>query len=90
MRKLASCVKVAVDFVLPESLPQAFKFAQETNHLGETIAVAPADRHSQDKLQAELSMCLAAVHAVELLQTQKVGVQGYRVGSNCWHDKHSL
>ena len=68
-----------MDFVLPESLPQAFKFAQEfrqmakaeateTNHLGETVAIAPADRHSQDKLQAELSMCLAAVHAVELLQ----------------------
>ncbi len=78
-------MKVAVDFILPESLPQAFKFAQEfrqmakaeateTNHLGETVAVAPADRHSQDKLQAELSMCLAAMHAVELLQTQQAAV----------------
>ena len=72
---------MAVDFILPESLPQAFKFAQEfrqmakseateVNQVGETVSVAPGDRHSQDKLQAELSMCLAAVHAVELLHSQ--------------------
>ncbi|KAL0035457.1 hypothetical protein WJX77_006914 [Trebouxia sp. C0004] len=45
--------------------------ATETIDQGVSVAVAPADRHSQDKLQAELSMCLAAVHAEELLQAQE-------------------
>ena len=35
---------------------------------GNRIPVAPKDRQHTDKLQAELSMCLAAKHAVELLQ----------------------
>ena len=48
--------------------------ATDTNHLGQTIALAPADWHSHDKLQAALSMCLAAVHAVELMQIQKAAV----------------
>ena len=75
-----------MDFVLPESLPQAFKFAQEFREMakleatevdeqGEAVRVAPGDRHSQDKLQAELSMCLAAVHAVALLRSQTPSAQ---------------
>lgn len=48
--------------------------ATEVNQAGETVSVAPGDRHSQDKLQAELSMCLAAVHAVELLHSQEAPV----------------
>lgn len=79
VRNLGSCVKVAVDFVLPESLTQAFKFAEEFRVMareeafdkdadGNSIPVHPKDRQHTDKLQAELSMCLAAKSAVELLQ----------------------
>lgn len=79
MRNLASCVKVAVDFVLPESLDQAFKFAQDYGNMGKTEAwetepssgervyVDPVNRQHADKLQAELSMCLAAKHAMDVL-----------------------
>ena len=79
MRNLASCVKVAVDFVLPESLDQAFKFAQDFGKMGKTEAwetqpssgrrvyVDPVNRQHADKLQAELSMCLAAKYAVDVL-----------------------
>lgn len=67
-----------MDFVLPESLDQAFKFAEEfcamgkeeaweTAEDGERVYVQPADRQHTDKLQAELSMCLAAKHAVQVL-----------------------
>lgn len=81
VRNLASCVKVAVDFVLPESLDQAFKFAEEFRTMGKDEAweptsegdwsyVQPSDRTHTDKLQAELSMCLAAKHAVETLSSQ--------------------
>ncbi len=93
VRNLASCVKVAVDFILPESLPQAFKFAQEfremataeateVNEQGDTVKVAPNDRHSQDKLQAELSMCLAAVHAVEILQVPAAALHATEMQQN--------
>lgn len=82
VRNLGSCVKVAVDFVLPESLSQAFKFAEEFRSMaqqeatekdaeGNTVPVAPSDRQHTDKLQAELSMCLAAKHAVEMLQQEQ-------------------
>jgi hypothetical protein len=84
VRNLASCVKVAVDFVLPESLDQAFKFAQEFCTMGkkeawedtpegERVYVQPADRQHTDKLQAELSMCLAAKHAVQVLTGTAAG-----------------
>lgn len=85
VRNLASCVKVAVDFVLPESLDQAFKFAQDFGNMGKTEAwerepssgervyVDPVNRHHADKLQAELSMCLAAKHAVDLLNGNCTG-----------------
>ena len=79
VRNLGSCVKVAVDFVLPESLTQAFKFAEEFRIMakeeafekdadGNSVPVHPKDRQHTDKLQAELSMCLAAKSAVKLLQ----------------------
>ena len=85
VRNLASCVKVAVDFVLPESLDQAFKFAEEFCVMGkeeaweetaegEHVYVQPSDRQHTDKLQAELSMCLAAKHAVEFLSGATSGV----------------
>lgn len=79
MRNLASCVKVAVDFILPESLDQAYKFAEEFRLMGrdeawdpipggaDCLYVQPANRMHTDKLQAQLSMCLAAKHAVEVL-----------------------
>lgn len=84
VRNLASCVKVAVDFVLPESLDQAFKFAQEFCIMGkkeawedtpegERVYIQPADRQHTDKLQAELSMCLAAKHAVQVLTGTAAG-----------------
>ena len=38
VRNLASCVKVAVDFVLPESLPQAFKIAEDFPPAGQAGA----------------------------------------------------
>ena len=38
VRNLASCVKVAVDFVLPESLDQAFKFAKDFANMGKSEA----------------------------------------------------
>lgn len=82
VRNLGSCVKVAVDFVLPESLNQAFRFAEEFCTMakqegfekdadGNSVPVAPKDRQHTDKLQAELSMCLAAKHAVDMLQQQQ-------------------
>ena len=86
MRNLASCVKVAVDFVLPESLDQAFKFAQDFGNMGKTEAwesepssgervyVDPVNRQHADKLQAELSMCLAAKHAVDILSGKVIGM----------------
>ena len=86
VRNLASCVKVAVDFVLPESLDQAFKFAQDFGNMGkdeaweidtatgERVYVDPVNRQHADKLQAELSMCLAAKHAVELLNGTVTGL----------------
>ncbi len=84
VRNLASCVKVAVDFVLPESLDQAFKFAEEFCTMGkeeawedtpegERVYIQPADRQHTDKLQAELSMCLAAKHAVQVLAGTATG-----------------
>ncbi|KAL0045073.1 hypothetical protein WJX82_007369 [Trebouxia sp. C0006] len=84
VRNLASCVKVAVDFVLPESLDQAFRFAQEFCTMGreeawedtsgvERVYIQPADRQHTDKLQAELSMCLAAKHAVQVLAGTAAG-----------------
>jgi hypothetical protein len=84
VRNLASCVKVAVDFVLPESLDQAFKFAEEfctmgkveaweNTSEGERVYIQPADRQHTDKLQAELSMCLAAKHAVQVLAGTATG-----------------
>ena len=87
VRNLASCVKVAVDFVLPESLDQAFKFAQDFGDMGkeeawevdpssgEQVYVDPVNRQHADKLQAELSMCLAAKHAVEVLNGKATGVR---------------
>lgn len=85
VRNLGSCVKVAVDFVLPESLGQAFKFAEEFRVMakeeawekdadGNQVYVAPAQRTHTDKLQAELSMCLAVKHAVEALQLSSAGM----------------
>ncbi|KAA6427483.1 MAG: hypothetical protein FRX49_02146 [Trebouxia sp. A1-2] len=87
VRNLASCVKVAVDFVLPESLDQAFKFAEEFCTMGkqeaweatpegECVYIQPADRQHTDKLQAELSMCLAAKHAVQVLAGTAAGFAG--------------
>ncbi|KAL3160540.1 hypothetical protein ABBQ32_010839 [Trebouxia sp. C0010 RCD-2024] len=85
VRNLASCVKVAVDFVLPESLDQAFKFAKDFGNMGkseawetdpscgERVYIDPVDRQHADKLQAELSMCLAVKHAVELLNGKAQG-----------------
>ncbi|KAL3151375.1 hypothetical protein ABBQ38_013204 [Trebouxia sp. C0009 RCD-2024] len=85
VRNLASCVKVAVDFVLPESLDQAFKFAKDFGSMakseawetdpssGERVYIDPVDRQHADKLQAELSMCLAVKHAVELLNGKAQG-----------------
>ena len=102
VRNLASCVKVAVDFVLPESLDQAFKFAEEFRFMakdeawepvsgGELEFVQPSDRLHTDKLQAELSMCLAAKHAVEaVLGTATAGAyvqdctHTYVAVSNWW------
>ena len=93
VRNLASCVKVAVDFVLPESLDQAFKFAEEFRNMGKDEAweptsdgdwmyVQPSDRTHTDKLQAELSMCLAAKHAVETLSSKCQAATSH----NClWH-----
>ena len=86
VRNLASCVKVAVDFVLPESLDQAFKFAKDFANMakseawetdqssGERVYVGPVNRQHADKLQAELSMCLAVKHAMELLNGKPQGV----------------
>ena len=86
VRNLASCVKVAMDFVLPESLDQAFKFAKDFANMGkseawendpssgERVYVDPVNRQHADKLQAELSMCLAVKHAVELLNGKPQGV----------------
>lgn len=86
VRNLASCVKVAVDFVLPESLDQAFKFAKDFGSMakseawetdpssGERVYIDPVDRQHADKLQAELSMCLAVKHAVELLNGKAQGM----------------
>lgn len=86
VRNLASCVKVAVDFVLPESLDQAFKFAKVFGNMGkseawetdpssgEQVYIDPVNRQHADKLQAELSMCLAVKHAVALLNGKAPGM----------------
>lgn len=75
-----------MDFVLPESLYQAFKFARDFGNMGkneawetvpnseERVYVDPVNRQHADKLQAELSMCLAAKHAVDLLNGKVSGI----------------
>jgi hypothetical protein len=74
VRNLKPCVKVAIDFLVPESVPQAIGFADDFRQLGKPECnggdsyVYPWDRAHGDKLQYELSMYLAAQRAVELLQ----------------------
>lgn len=80
VRNLKSCVKVAVDFLAPESVGQAVQFAQEFRNLGkqEQFADSPPaqakpyveawDRQHADKLQYELCVYLAAAHAVKILE----------------------
>lgn len=63
VRNLQSCIKVAVDFIAPESVTQCLRLCREYRDL-------PADHHShRDKLQAKLSMFGAAADAAKTLQS---------------------
>ena len=75
VRNVKPCVKVAIDFLVPESVPQAVSFADDFRRLGKGEAhgadgsyVVPWDRQHADKLQYELCMYLAAQQAVATLQ----------------------
>jgi lysine-specific demethylase 3 len=51
VRNLRSCIKVAMDFVSPESLGQCEHMAQALRRMPHDMAEQPQDRPYQDKLQ---------------------------------------
>eukprot|EP00803_Ostreobium_quekettii_P003370 evm.model.scf_1331.2 EVM.evm.TU.scf_1331.2 scf_1331:6253-15377(-) len=68
VRNLRSCIKIAVDFMAPESLPQILKLAQELRPIGKNHAEAPPDeRFGTDKLQGMATMLHAALVAMEVI-----------------------
>ncbi len=77
VRNLKSCIKVAIDFVSPESAAQCLELTHERRALtlrenamaaqGEELD-APADRRHTDKLQAELMIPRAAAAALPHLR----------------------
>ncbi|BDA43691.1 probable lysine-specific demethylase 3B at C-terminar half [Coccomyxa sp. Obi] len=77
VRNLKSCIKVAIDFVSPESAAQCLELTHERRVLtlrenemaaeGEELG-APADRRHTDKLQAELMVARAAAASLAHLR----------------------
>ncbi len=77
MRNLKSCIKVAIDFVSPESAAQCLELTHERRLLtlrenemaaeGEELG-APEGRRHTDKLQAELMVARAAAAALPHLR----------------------
>ena len=77
VRNLRSCIKVAMDFVSPESAPQCLALMRERRQLaqaemaaagaGGSAGVDAADWRHADKLQAELILGRAAAAALAQL-----------------------
>ena len=72
MRNLRPCIKVAIDFVSPESVPQCLALMRERRQLARAEMAAAAgddvgDWQHADKLQAELILARAAAAALAQL-----------------------
>ncbi|EIE19371.1 hypothetical protein COCSUDRAFT_58660 [Coccomyxa subellipsoidea C-169] len=78
VRNLKSCIKVAIDFVSPESASQCLELTQERRQLtlreNQLLSAAgqepdaPIDRRHSDKLQAELMIARAAAASLAQLR----------------------
>jgi lysine-specific demethylase 3 len=80
VRNLRSCIKVAIDFVSPESAHQCLELTQERRLLTlretarareadaeDALPADPANRQHSDKLQAELMVARAAAASLSIL-----------------------
>ena len=76
VRNLRGCIKVAVDFVAPESISQCLRLTEERRELALRETEPAVDRHHQDKLQARTrrwargSVCVSTRRGLLLLLLQ--------------------
>ena len=64
VRNLRGCIKVAVDFVAPESIGQCLRLTEERRELALREPEPAVLRHYQDKLQARPERCWACCTCV--------------------------
>ncbi|KAK9800742.1 hypothetical protein WJX73_003225 [Symbiochloris irregularis] len=70
VRNLSGCIKIAIDFVMPESVGQCMELTLERRLLAKAdTGTTPTDSTHADKLQAELMIGRAAAAAQALLRS---------------------
>lgn len=68
VRNLRSCVKVAVDFVSPESIGECLAMAHQLRRCPQDLKLPAQDRFYAEKLQGRLMVMTAAVATYRALQ----------------------
>ena len=67
VRNLKGCLKVAIDFVAPESIGQCLRLSEERRILARQETGPVERRMHADKLQGELMLNRALANAVKLV-----------------------